>query len=109
MASILTSCNHICKIRLDSSKRDDNLGLRKPRISKVWRIDRLESADAIFGKVTDFTPTTIKQLIQAGRIDARISINRMELIFGIEELISEGIMSIEEGDEIIRGQRCHNY
>jgi NTE family protein len=24
----------------------------------------------------------------------------MELIFGIEELISEGIMSIEEGDEI---------
>ena len=26
----------------------------------------------------------------------------MELIFGIEELISEGIMSMEEGDEIIK-------
>ena len=29
----------------------------------------------------------------------------MELIFGIEELISEGIMSIEEGDEIIKEAR----
>ena len=29
----------------------------------------------------------------------------MELIFGIEELISEGIMSMEEGDEIIKEAR----
>jgi hypothetical protein len=29
----------------------------------------------------------------------------MELIFGIEELISEGIMSIEEGEEIIQEAR----
>jgi NTE family protein len=29
----------------------------------------------------------------------------MELIFGIEELISEGIMSMEEGDEIINEAR----
>lgn len=82
-----------------------DLFLGKPRISKVWRIDRLESADATFGKVTDFTPSTIKKLIEAGKIDARISIDRMELIFGIEELISEGIMSIEEGDEIIKEAR----
>jgi NTE family protein len=82
-----------------------DLFLGKPRISKVWRIDRLESADAIFGKVTDFTPSTIRNLIQAGHIDARISIDRMELIFGIEELISEGIMSMEEGDEIIKEAR----
>jgi NTE family protein len=82
-----------------------DLFLGKPRISKVWRIDRLESADATFGKVTDFTPSTIKKLIEAGKIDARISIDRMELIFGIEELISEGIMSIEQGDEIIKEAR----
>lgn len=77
----------------------------KPRISKVWRIDRLESADATFGKVTDFTPSTIRNLIESGRIDARISIDRMEIIFGIEDLVSDGIMSIEEGDEIMKEAR----
>jgi NTE family protein len=82
-----------------------DLFIGKPRISKVWRIDRLESANATFGKVTDFTPFTIRKLIQSGQIDARISIDRMELIFGIEELISEGIMSMEEGDEIIKEAR----
>ena len=82
-----------------------DLFLGKPRISKVWRVDRLESTDATYGKVTDFTPSTIRKLIQTGQIDARISIDRMELIFGIEELISEGIMSIEEGDEIIKEAR----
>jgi NTE family protein len=82
-----------------------DLFIGKPRISKVWRIDRLESANATFGKVTDFTPFTIRKLIQSGQIDARISIDRMELIFGIEELISQGIMSMEEGDEIIKEAR----
>jgi predicted acylesterase/phospholipase RssA len=77
----------------------------KPRISKVWRIDRLESADATFGKITDFTPSNIRKLIQSGEIDARISIDRMEVIFGIEDLISDGIMSIEEGEEIIKEAR----
>ena len=77
----------------------------KPRISKVWRIDRLETPKATFGKVTDFTPSSIKKLIRAGQFDARISIDRMELIFGIEELISEGLMSMEEGDEIIKEAR----
>jgi len=82
-----------------------DLFLGKPRISKVWRIDRLESSDATFGKVTDFTPSTIRNLIQAGQLDARISIDRMEIIFGIEELISEGIMSMEEGNEIMKEAR----
>lgn len=92
----------VCEYRFTTNR---DLFLGKPRISKVWRIDRLESADATFGKVTDFTPSTIRNLIQAGQIDARISIDRMELIFGIEELISEGIMSMEEGDEIIKEAR----
>lgn len=77
----------------------------KPRISKVWRIDRLESSGATFGKVTDFTPSSIRNLIQSGEIDARISIDRMEVVFGIEGLISDGIMSIEEGEELMKEAR----
>ena len=86
-----------------TTNRDLLLG--KPRISKVWRIDSLESSDATFGKVTDFTPSTIGKLIDSGQIDARISIDRMELIFAIEDLISDGVMSIEEGDEILKEAR----
>jgi hypothetical protein len=82
-----------------------DLFLGKPRISKVWRIDRLESTDATFGKITDFTPSTIRKLIESGHIDARISIDRMEIIFAIEDLISDGIMSMEEGDEIMKEAR----
>ena len=77
----------------------------KPRISKVWRIDRLESDNATFGKITDFTPGTVRKLIRSGEIDARISIDRMEIIFAIEDLISDGIMSIVEGDEIMKEAR----
>ena len=65
----------------------------------------LRASDATFGKVTDFTPSTIRMSIQAGQVDARISIDRMEIIFGIEELISAGIMSMEEGDEIMKEAR----
>jgi NTE family protein len=82
-----------------------DLLLGNPRISKVWRIDRLENAGATLGKVTDFTPSTIRKLIESGQIDARISLNRMEVIFGIEELVSDGVMSIEEADEIIKEAR----
>jgi NTE family protein len=82
-----------------------DLLLGKPRISKVWRIDRLENAGATFGKVTDFTPSTITKLIESGQIDARISIDRNEIIFAIEDLVSDGIMSIEEGDEIMKEAR----
>ena len=65
----------------------------KPFISEVSRIDRLENAGATFGKVTDFTPTTIRTLIESGQIDARISIARNQIIFAIEDLVSDGIMS----------------
>ena len=82
-----------------------DLLLGKPRISRVWRIDRLENAGATFGKVTDFTPSTITKLIESGQIDARISIDRNEIIFAIEDLVSDGIMSIEEGDEIMKEAR----
>ena len=77
----------------------------KPRISRVWRIDRLESSDATFGKTTDFTPSTIRNLIRSGEIDARISINRSKVIFALEDLISDGIMSMKEGGEIIKEAR----
>ena len=41
-------------------------------------------------------------MIQACNIDARISIDRMEIIFATEGLISDGVISIEEGNEIIK-------
>jgi hypothetical protein len=44
-------------------------------------------------------------VIQADHIDARISIDRMEIIFVTEDLISDGLMSIEEGDEIMKEAR----
>ena len=78
-------------IGLLHTERDLLVG--KPCISKVWRIDRLGNAGATFGKVTDFTPTTIRMLIESGQIDARISIDRNQIIFAIEDLVSAGIMS----------------
>ena len=48
---------------------------------------------------------TVRKLIRSGEIDARISIDRMEIIFAIEALISDGIMSIVEGDEIMKEAR----
>jgi len=48
---------------------------------------------------------TVRKLIRSGEIDARISIDRMEIIFAIEDLISDGIMSIVEGDEIMKEAR----
>ena len=44
-------------------------------------------------------------MIQACNIDARISIDRMELVFAIQDLISDGILSVEEGDEWIKEVR----
>jgi NTE family protein len=49
--------------------------------------------------------TTIRTLIESGQIAARISIDRNQIIFAIEDLVSDGIMSIEEGDEIIKEAR----
>lgn len=54
---------------------------------------------------SDFTPNNIRTLIESGQIDARISIDRNQIIFAIEDLISDGIMPIEEGDEIIKEAR----
>lgn len=65
-----------------------DLLLGNPRISKVWRIDRLENAGATFGKITDFTPSTVRTLLESGQIDARISLDRNEIIFAIEDLVS---------------------
>jgi NTE family protein len=44
-------------------------------------------------------------MIQAFNIDARISIDRMEIIFATEDLISDGVMSVEEDVEIIKEAR----
>jgi NTE family protein len=44
-------------------------------------------------------------MIQAYNNDARISIDRMEIISVTKDLISDNVMSIEEGDEIIKEAR----
>lgn len=44
-------------------------------------------------------------MIQACNIDARIAIDRMEIIFATEDLISDGVMSVEEDVEIIKEAR----
>ena len=44
-------------------------------------------------------------MIQACNIDARISIDRMEIIFATEDLISDGVMLVEEDVEIIKEAR----
>lgn len=66
--------------------------------SKVWRIDRRESLDAIYGKTTDFTRSSLRGLISDGQRDAKISLNRMKILFNIEELIADGIVSPKEGE-----------
>jgi NTE family protein len=38
-------------------------------------------------------------------IDARISIDMMEIIFAKGDMISDGVMSMEEGDEIMKEAR----
>lgn len=44
-------------------------------------------------------------MIQACNIDAGIAIDRMEIIFATEDLISDGVMSVEEDVEIIKEAR----
>ena len=44
-------------------------------------------------------------MIQACNIDARIAIDRMEIILATEDLISDGVMSVEEDVEIIKEAR----
>jgi predicted acylesterase/phospholipase RssA len=73
----------------------------RTNISKVWRIDRRNSSDAIFGKTTDFTPSSIRKLIMDGKADARISLNRMKILFAIEQLVSEGNVSEKDGEQVV--------
>ena len=67
-------------------------------ISKVWRVDRRESTSALFGKTTDFTYSSIMELILQGEKDAVISLNRMRILFALEELIADGIVLPKEGE-----------
>jgi NTE family protein len=71
-------------------------------ITKVWRIDRVEDTNDTFGKNTDFSPTSIIKLIEDGQYDAKISLNKMEIIFNIEDLIYDGILSEQEGAELMK-------
>jgi predicted acylesterase/phospholipase RssA len=73
--------------------------------SKVWRIDRRESSGAIFGKTTDFTRSSLRALILDGIGDAKISLNRMKILFAMEDLISDGIVSAKDGEETMARMR----
>lgn len=69
-------------------------------LSKVWRIDRMgEKVDnsTIFGKTTDFTQSSIKDLINKGMVDAKFSLLKHELVFGIEDMVHEQSLSWENG------------
>jgi NTE family protein len=74
--------------RAESKKYKDIIEGRLD-ITKVWRIDRVEDTEDTFGKNTDFSPTSILKLIEDGQNDAKISLNKMEIIFNIEDLIYE--------------------
>jgi hypothetical protein len=71
-------------------------------LSKVWRIDRVEDTEDTFGKNTDFSPTSIIKLIEDGQNDAKISLNKMEILFNIEDLIYDGVLSEQESVELMK-------
>lgn len=55
----------------DVKKRRNFLGLVEDKFMvKVYRIDRQDDKDTIFGKASDFTPTTLETLYQEGVKDA---------------------------------------
>jgi NTE family protein len=87
--------------RAESKKYKDIIEGRLD-ITKVWRIDRVEDTKDTFGKNTDFSPTSIIKLIGDGQNDAKISLNKMEIIFNIEDLIYDGILSEQEGGELMK-------
>jgi predicted acylesterase/phospholipase RssA len=70
-------------------------------ISKVWRIDRQDSSNTLFGKTTDFTASSIRGLISDGERDATISLNRMKILFALEGLINDGLVSPKEGEDMM--------
>jgi NTE family protein len=87
--------------RAESKKYKDIIEGRLD-ITKVWRIDRVEDTRDTFGKNTDFSPTSIIKLFEDGQNDAQISLNKMEIIFNIEDLIYDGILSEQEGGELMK-------
>ncbi len=55
----------------DVKKRRNFLGLVEDKFMvKVYRIDRRDDKDTIFGKASDFTPTTLENLYREGVEDA---------------------------------------
>ena len=55
----------------DVKKRRNFLGLVEDKFMvKVYRIDRQDDKDTIFGKASDFTPTTLENLYREGLEDA---------------------------------------
>jgi len=62
----------------------------------------VEDTKDTFGKNTDFSPTSIIKLIEDGQSDAQISLNKMEIIFNIEDLIYDDILSEQEGGELMK-------
>ncbi len=55
----------------DVKKRRNFLGLVEDKFMvKVYRIDRQDDKDTIFGKASDFTPTTLENLYNEGVDDA---------------------------------------
>jgi NTE family protein len=87
--------------RAESKKYKDIIEGRLD-ITKVWRIDRVEDTEDTFGKNTDFSPTSIIKLIEDGQNDAKISLNKMEILFNIEDLIYDGVVSEQEGGELMK-------
>ena len=71
-------------------------------ISKVWRIDRRDSSSSLFGKTTDFTNSSIIDLILEGEKDAIISLNKMQVLFALEDLIADGIIPPKAGENAIQ-------
>ena len=62
----------------------------------VWRIECPNDKNAIFGKFDDFSPKSIERLIQNGKCDAIISLNALEILFKIRELLSVANSKTEE-------------
>lgn len=70
-------------------------------ITKVWRIDRAEDSEDIFGKTTDFSATSIRRLIEEGEKDAKVSLNYSEILFTVQDMTEEGVLTQQEGRELM--------
>lgn len=69
-------------------------------LSKVWRIDRIGEKlenSTIYGKTTDFTLSSIRDLINRGITDAKFSLLKHKLVFSIEDMVHENSISWEDG------------